>query len=214
MNHETRFEQAWQQLPMVAILRGITPDEAIPMADMLYAAGWRMLEVPLNSPDPLNSIHRLLSHCGDRMLVGAGTVLEVDQVQQLAALGAQLVVSPNCNPEVIRATRAAGMISLPGVQTATECFAALAAGAHGLKFFPAELVPPGAIRALRSVLPSHCKLLPVGGVTPDTMADYVGAGANGFGIGGALYKAGDSVATVRERALRFTEAWQRHKAQS
>lgn len=212
MNNETRFEQAWQQLPMVAILRGITPDEVLPMADMLYEAGWRMLEVPLNSPDPLHSISRLLSHCGDRMLIGAGTVLEEGQVQQLAAIGAQLVVSPNCNPDVIRAARAAGMIALPGVQTATECFTALAAGAHGLKFFPAELVPPGAIRALRSVLPPQSKVLPVGGVTPDSMAEYVAAGANGFGIGGALYKAGDSVARVREQARRFADAWQRHTA--
>lgn len=150
--------------PLVAILRGVTPDMVSEIGEALFAAGITWIEVPLNSPDPLQSIIRLVAKLGDRAVIGAGTVLQVEQVEEVAATGARLIVSPNMNPEIIRLTKAKGMISLPGVFTATECFAALDAGADGLKFFPGDLLGPAGLKALNAVLPSTATTYAVGGV--------------------------------------------------
>ncbi|WP_018153073.1 2-dehydro-3-deoxy-6-phosphogalactonate aldolase [Leeia oryzae] len=207
MNHEQAWQQARDTLPLVAILRGVKPDEVVAIGQVLFDAGWRLMEVPLNSPSPFDSIARLRQAFDGRMVIGAGTVLTAANVQQLAEAGGQLVVAPNMDPAVIRAALKEGMVPLPGVQTATECFAALAAGAKALKIFPAEQVPPATIKALRAVLPASTDVMPVGGVTPDNMAAYVQAGASGFGIGGALYRPGDTAAQVQQRALAFAQAW-------
>ncbi|MCB6182708.1 2-dehydro-3-deoxy-6-phosphogalactonate aldolase [Leeia sp. TBRC 13508] len=185
---DQQFETLFQQMPLIAILRGVTPDDVVPIAQVLYEAGWRIVEVPLNSPSPFASIARLVEAFGDRMLIGAGTVLTVEDVDQVYAAGGQLIVSPNLDVEVVRYTKLKGMVSLPGVQTASECFQALKAGANGLKLFPGEAVSPSVIKALKTVLPKETKLIPVGGVTVENMAGFMSAGADGFGVGGALYK--------------------------
>lgn len=194
------------QMPLVAILRGVTPDEVLDIAEVLYETGWRMVEVPLNSPSPLESIGTLARHFGDHMLVGAGTVLTTLQVREVAEAGGRLIVSPNLDRDVVATTKQLGLYSLPGVQTASECFSALQAGADGLKLFPGEAVTPVIIKALRAVLPSETSLLPVGGITPDNMAAFVTAGANGFGIGSALFRSGMDVQQVKEQALAFADA--------
>ncbi|MAN54990.1 MAG: 2-dehydro-3-deoxy-6-phosphogalactonate aldolase [Paracoccus sp.] len=186
--------------PLIAILRGITPTEALPVAGALIEAGVTRIEVPLNSPEPLDSIARMVTAYGSDALIGAGTVLTPGQVREVAATGARLIVSPNCDPAVIAASKAAGMDSFPGVMTPTEAFAALAAGADGLKLFPGELIGPAGLRAMRVVLPPEVPLFAVGGVSADNMADWHRAGAAGYGIGSALYKPGDSAATVAARA--------------
>ncbi|SCK08989.1 2-dehydro-3-deoxy-6-phosphogalactonate aldolase [Vogesella sp. LIG4] len=197
------LDSAMAQLPLVAILRGVRPDEVLAIAGALYDAGWRMLEVPLNSPAPLESIALLARHFGERMLVGAGTVLSAQQVREVAAAGGRLIVSPNLEREVVTTSKALGLYALPGVQTASECFTALQAGADGLKLFPGEAVTPAIIKALRAVLPPATRLLPVGGITPDNMAAFSAAGASGFGIGSALFKPGMSAAAVGQQAQRF-----------
>ncbi|MFC3533290.1 2-dehydro-3-deoxy-6-phosphogalactonate aldolase [Vogesella facilis] len=202
------LDSAMAQLPLVAILRGVRPDEVIAIAEALYAAGWRMLEVPLNSPAPLDSIALLAQHFSERMLVGAGTVLSAQQVREVAAAGGRLIVSPNLEREVVTSSKALGLYALPGVQTASECFAALQAGADGLKLFPGEAVTPAIIKALRAVLPRATRLLPVGGITPDNMAAFSAAGASGFGIGSALFKPGMSVEQVATQARTFASAMQ------
>jgi 2-dehydro-3-deoxyphosphogalactonate aldolase len=194
-------------LPLIAILRGIQPDEAVPVAEVLLASGFRILEVPLNSPRPYDSIARMIEHAGDRALIGAGTVLTTDQVEQVAATGARLIISPNYNETVIRATKRRNMLSLPGVATPSEGFAALGAGADGLKLFPGEMVTPPVLKAWRAIFPIDALLLPVGGITPETLAGYLAAGANGFGIGSALYKPGYSAPEVGERAQAFVEVY-------
>jgi len=196
-----------QQLPLIAILRGVTPKEIVPVGLALYEAGFRLIEIPLNSPQPLQSISLLAAELGDRALVGAGTVLSVGQVEEVAQAGGRLIVSPNCNPEVIRATRRAGLFSSPGVATPSEGFAALEAGAQVLKLFPAEQFNPSIIKAWRAVFARDIALLPVGGITPAGMAAYVDAGASGFGLGSALYKPGMSAAEVGENAAAFVAAW-------
>ena len=201
-----RLARALHTLPLVAILRGITPDEAVPVGQALVDAGWSLIEVPLNSPRPLDSI-RALVQAFPQALVGAGTVLRADQVRAVAATGAGLIVSPNPQLDVLAEGLRLGLVCLPGVATPTEAFAALAAGAHGLKLFPAEWLPPAGLKAMRAVLPTGTRLLPVGGITPDTMAAYRAAGAAGFGIGSALYKPGMSVAEVAVQARRFADAW-------
>jgi 2-dehydro-3-deoxyphosphogalactonate aldolase len=185
---------------LVAILRGLTPAEALPVGEVLWQAGFRIIEVPLNSPSPLESIH-ILRQSLPQALVGAGTVMTVADVHAVHAAGGQLVVSPNCNVDVIRAALGLGMVCLPGVVTPTEAFAALDAGAQGLKFFPADLVPPSAVKAMRAVLPADCLLIPVGGISPANMTAYLQAGASGFGMGSGLYTAGKSLDAIRQSAI-------------
>ena len=198
--------RAMQALPLVAILRGIAPDEAVAVGRALVDAGWSMIEVPLNSPEPLRSI-AALTRAFPQALVGAGTVLDVAQADAVADAGARLLVSPNCDAAVIGRGLRRGLVCLPGVATPTEAFAALAAGAHGLKLFPAELVTPPVLKAFTAVLPGGTALLPVGGISPGSMAAYRAAGATGFGIGSALYKPGIALAEVALQARRFADAW-------
>jgi 2-dehydro-3-deoxyphosphogalactonate aldolase len=199
---------AWlQPLPLVAILRGLTPQEALSIGGALVEAGFRTLEVPLNSPQPLESIGLLAEAFGDRCLVGAGTVMTPAQVQEIAGVGGKLIVMPHADTQVIAAAKAAGLVCAPGVSTMTEAFAALAAGADALKLFPAEQLPPVVLKAWLSVLPKGTALLPVGGITPDNMDAYLAAGAAGFGIGSALFKPGVDAAEIGRRARAFIAAW-------
>lgn len=193
--------------PLVAILRGIAPDEVGAIGQALMEAGITWIEVPLNSPDPLESIAALVARLGDHAVVGAGTVLSVDEVEAVAAMGARLIVSPNMNPEVIRTTKAKGLISLPGVFTATECFAALQAGADGLKLFPADILGPAGLKALKAVLAPGVTTYAVGGVSVDNLPTWLDAGANGFGLGSWLYRPGSSAADVSARAHAIVEAY-------
>ena len=185
-NTQAAWQGAFRALPLVAILRGITPDEADAVGDALWGAGFRLMEVPLNSPSPLDSIARLARRFPEA-IVGAGTVRSADEVRQVQAAGGRVIVSPHFDAGVVQAAVQQGMVALPGVLTPTEAFAALAAGATGLKLFPAEMVPPGGVKALRAVLPAEVALFTVGGITPANMGEYRAAGANGFGIGSALY---------------------------
>lgn len=194
-------------LPLIAILRGLDPDEAVAVGEALFDAGFRCLEVPLNSPRPLESISRLAERFGDTMLVGAGTVLTPSAVDKVKVAGGRVIISPNANPAVIAYAKAEGMVSLPGVFTPTEAFAALAAGADGLKLFPAEIAGTAGLKALKAVLPKTASIYAVGGVAPETMADWCAAGADGFGIGSALYRPGLSAADVGRRAEAFVAAW-------
>jgi 2-dehydro-3-deoxyphosphogalactonate aldolase len=199
-----------RDLPLIAILRGITPVDAEGAVDTLDAAGWRVIEVPLNSPDALETLKRMVKRAkdrGDKLLIGAGTVLNVSQVDAIAAVGAKLMVSPNCVPDVIRAAKAKGLATAPGVATPTEAFAALDAGADALKMFPGELLPPPAVKAWRAVLPPETLLLPVGGVAPDNIAAYLKAGANGFGIGTSVYKPGMAISEMAARAKALADAF-------
>lgn len=191
------------ECPLIAIVRGVTPDEVVGIGEALYAAGIRIIEVPLNSPDPLTSIERLSAAMGERATVGAGTVLDVADVARVRDAGGQIVVSPGGDVEVIAATVAAGMISAPGYFTPSEAFTALKAGAHALKLFPAEAASPAVVRAQRAVLPIDVPLLVVGGVTPETMTPYLQAGANGFGLGSGVYKPAQAPAEVEAQARRF-----------
>lgn len=202
-----RFAAANARLPLVAILRGITTEEAEEIGLGLYACGFRLIEVPLNSPDPFASIATLRRALPDAALVGAGTVLTTAQLGQLRSCGGELAVMPHADSELIRAAKAHGLLCVPGVATPSEAFAALAAGADALKLFPAELVTPQILKAIRVVLPASTRLLPVGGITPETMKPYVDAGAGGFGLGSALYKPGMSCDQVVARARDFVTAW-------
>lgn len=195
------------ELPLIAIPRGISPDEAVPVGLVLAEAGFRIIEVPLNSPQPLRSIELLARALGARCLVGAGTVTSAAQVAEVARAGGRLIVMPHGDADVIRAAKAQRLWCAPGIATPTEGFAALAAGADALKLFPAELLTPPVLKALRAVFPSDTLFVPVGGITPQGMAAYVAAGAAGFGLGSALYKPGDSSAQVRANADAFVGAW-------
>jgi 2-dehydro-3-deoxyphosphogalactonate aldolase len=200
------WRRAVDTLPLVAILRGITPEEAEPVGDALWQAGWRLLEVPLNSPGPLQSIERMVRRF-PQALVGAGTVRTADEVRQVHDAGGQLVVSPHFDRRVVEAASRLGMVSLPGVMTPSEAFAAIDCGATGLKLFPAETIPPAAVKAMRAVLPADVLLLPVGGIAPDNMAAYRVAGASGFGIGSALYQPARDPQAVGASARAFCDAW-------
>lgn len=189
--------------PLVAILRGLTPGEAPMVGRVLFEAGFRMLEVPLNRPGAIDAIHTLLRNAPDDALVGAGTVLSVQDVDAVKEAGGRLIVSPHCAPDVISHAARLGLIALPGIATPTEAFQALAAGAHGLKLFPAEMIPPAAVKAIKSILPADTPLFPVGGIQPHNMAAYVAAGATGFGIGGSLYQPGIDETAMRRAAEAF-----------
>lgn len=195
------------RLPLVAILRGLEPERAVAVAEVLVSAGLEIIEVPLNSPEPFRSIGAIVAAVGERALIGAGTVLQVDQVDRLADLGAGLVVSPNCNLAVINRTAARGMVALPGVLTPTEMFAALDAGATGLKIFPAELVSPVVVKAVKAVLPPTVPIYMVGGINSENMATYLAAGAAGFGMGGSLFKPGKPLAAIAADAAALVSAY-------
>jgi len=206
MTHRQRFDEAFARFPLIAILRGVQPDEVEAVGEELVAAGFTILEVPLNSPDPLDSIARLARALAGRAVVGAGTVLRVADVAAVAQAGGTLIISPNANPQVVAAAVAAGLVALPGIATPTEAFAALDAGAAALKLFPAEQASPAVLKAMRAVLPNGTRLLPVGGIVADGMAPWLAAGAAGFGLGSALYKPGMSAAQVGENARAFAAA--------
>ena len=203
------IEPFLDRLPLVAILRGVTPDEVVDVSCALVDAGFAIIEVPLNSPNPLESIERLHAKLGEEILIGAGTVTKPAQVKEIAAVGGRLIVMPHCDAEVVRAAKGAGLACIPGIATPTEGFAALANGADALKLFPAELLTPAVLKSMRAVFPSATRFLPVGGITPDAMASYVAAGAAGFGLGGALYRRGDDASRVAANARDFVAAWKR-----
>lgn len=197
------FGRYFAECPLVAIIRGVTPGEAASIAGALHEAGIRIIEVPLNSPEPFESVRRIAASFGDRALVGAGTVLDPAEVARVAEAGGRLVVSPNTNVEVIRATVAAGMVSSPGYFTPSEAFAAIDAGAHAIKLFPAEAASPKVVKAQKAVLPKDLPLIVVGGVTPESIPAWRDAGADGFGLGGALYKPGQDARATLDKARAF-----------
>ena len=186
------FRRYLDQCPLVAIVRGVTPAEAEPIGDAIYQAGIRIVEVPLNSPEPLSSIERLAVKFGEHMLVGAGTVLEPSDVGRVWDAGGRLIVSPDTNIDVIAATAAIGLVSSPGYFTPSEAFAAIRAGATSLKLFPAEAATPAVLKAQLAVIPRDVPILAVGGIKPDNMRPWLDAGASGFGLGGGLYQPGQS----------------------
>ncbi|MCX7348696.1 MAG: 2-dehydro-3-deoxy-6-phosphogalactonate aldolase [Alphaproteobacteria bacterium] len=201
------FEDAAKACGIVAILRGVTPDEVAGLGDALHDAGIRVVEVPLNSPDPFRSIAALAARFQSRMVVGAGTVLDVDSVDRVKSAGGQISVSPDCNPRVIAHAAERGLVPLPGVFTPTEAFAAVRAGARHLKLFPAEAANPRTVKAWKAVLPRDVNIYAVGGVTPANMKDWADAGCAGFGIGSNIYKPGMSADDVGKAARDFVAAW-------
>ena len=192
---------------IIAILRGVQPGEAVGICQEIFDAGIDRIEVPLNSPEPFDSIARIVDALGDRALIGAGTVLSVADVDQVKAAGGRLIVSPDCNSEVISHSKALGLQSFPGVMTPTECFAALRAGADGLKFFPGDMIGPAGLKAIRAVLPKETETYAVGGANPANFKDWIAAGATGFGIGSAIFKPGDSAQEVRAKADAIVAAY-------
>jgi len=205
--HRQAFDDAFARCPLIAILRGVTPDEVEPIGDALVEAGFTILEVPMNSPDPLDSIARLARRFEGRAVVGAGTVLRIQDVEAVGAAGGTLIIAPNANVRVIAAAAERGYVALPGIATPTEAFAALDAGAAALKLFPAEAASPAVLKAMRAILPKDTRVLPVGGIAPELMADWRKAGAAGFGLGSALFAPGMSAADVGARAKTFIETW-------
>ena len=200
--------QTLDTLPLIAILRGLEPENAVAVGEAIVAAGFVCLEVPLNSPRPLESIRRLRDALDGRALVGAGTVLSVEAAHDVAAAGGQIVISPNTNPDVIRAAKTLGLLSIPGFFTPSEAFAALDAGADALKLFPAEVAGPQGLKAVRAVLPAETRVYAVGGVAPDTITTWRKAGASGFGIGSALFAPGRTAIDTGRAAAAFVAAWQ------
>ncbi len=196
------------ELPLIAILRGLKPENAEAVGHALVEAGFRIIEVPLNSPDPFRSIERLAKTMPQNVLIGAGTVLDPQQVNGIRDVGGRLVVMPHADLDVIRRAKEQDLICTPGVATPTEAFAALKAGADAIKIFPAEAIPPAVVKAWRAVLPKDAIVVPVGGIKPDNMKPYVDAGANGFGLGSALFTPAMSVEEIGRRARDFAAAWQ------
>lgn len=203
----TEFPGVLAAMPLIAILRGVRPVEVLAIAEALVGAGIVAIEVPLNSPDPLESIGRLAERFGERALIGAGTVMTTGEVSRIRAAGGRLVVMPHSDPALIGEAKRLGLLAMPGVATPSEAFAALAAGADALKLFPGEALGPAVVKAWRAVLPSELWLLPVGGIEPESLGPYLAAGANGFGIGSALYKAGREVSDIEKRARHFVAAY-------
>jgi len=201
-----KFNAHMDALPLVAILRGLKPEEALEVGQAIVNAGFHILEVPLNSPDPLRSI-QILAEAFPNALVGAGTVTTAQQVRDIKAAGGQIIISPHLDDNVVCEAVNLGLISMPGVATPTEAFRAIALGAHGLKLFPAEMISPSVVKSMRAVLPGHVRLIPVGGIGAHNMADYRQCGASGFGIGSALYAPGKTVQAIGESAAAFVRAW-------
>jgi len=202
----SQFHAHMDSLPLVAILRGLKPEEALDVGQTIVKAGFHILEVPLNSPDPLRSI-QILAAAFPHALVGAGTVTTAQQVRDIKAAGGQIIISPHLDDNVVCEAVNLGLISLPGVATPSEAFRAIALGAHGLKLFPAEMISPAVVKSMRAVLPKHIRLIPVGGIGTHNMADYRNSGASGFGIGSALFAPGKSAQAVGESAAAFVQAW-------
>ncbi len=202
----SNLDNALDHLPLVAILRGLQPTRAIEIGEMLVETGFRVIEVPLNSPEPLQSIESLADRLGDRAIIGAGTVLQPTDISDVASAGGRLIVMPHADPALIRQVDHLGLFCVPGVATPTEAFAALKAGADALKMFPAEAMPPAVVKAWRAVIRPPVRLLPVGGITPDSMASYFDAGASGFGLGSALFKPDLSLSTLAANAEAFVDA--------
>ena len=203
------FRRHFAECPLVAIIRGVTPGEAKAIAGALYEGGIRIIEVPLNSPQPFESIRTIADAYGDRALVGAGTVLHPDDVARVKDAGGRLVVSPNTDIPVIEATVAAGLVSSPGYFTPSEAFDAILAGAHSIKLFPAEAASPKVVKAQKAVLPNAVPLIVVGGVTPESIPEWIGGGADGFGLGGGLYKPGQDTETTLAKARAYVSAVKR-----
>ncbi|WP_286917032.1 MULTISPECIES: 2-dehydro-3-deoxy-6-phosphogalactonate aldolase [Pseudomonas] len=202
------LKQAMAQNGLIAILRGLRPEESVAIGEVLYDAGFRIIEVPLNSPQPFDSIRLLRNSLPADCLIGAGTVLSAEQVQQVKAAGGQLIVMPHSDPVVLKAAKEADLYLAPGVVTPTEAFAALAAGADVLKLFPAESLTPAVVKALLAVLPKGTALVPVGGISPDNMQPFLDAGVAGFGLGSGLFKPGMTVQQVADNAKAYVQAWQ------
>jgi len=207
MTARAMFDAAFARCPLVAILRGVRPDEVEAIGEALVAAGFLIIEVPLNSPDPLTSIARLAKRFAGRAVIGAGTVLSVDAVHSVGEAGGQLIIAPNADPAVIAAAVAAGQVAIPGIATPSEALSALEAGAAALKLFPAEGASPAVLKAMRAILPEGTRVLPVGGIVAQAMAEWRAAGAAGFGLGGALYASGRSADDVGARAREFVAGW-------
>ncbi len=202
----SQFNAHMDNLPLVAILRGLKPEEALSVGQAIVNAGFHILEVPFNSPDPLRSI-QILAEAFPLALVGAGTVTTAQQVRDIKAAGGQLIISPHLDDNVVCEAVNQGLVSMPGIATPSEAFRAIALGAHGLKLFPAEMISPAVVKSMRAVLPTHMKLIPVGGIGIHNMADYRKSGASGFGIGSALFAPGKSAQAVGESADAFVQAW-------
>ena len=206
MSARELFDRHFEPCPLIGIIRGVTPADAVGIGKALLDGGIRIIEVPLNSPEPFASIGAIAEAIGEEALVGAGTVLDPADVQKVTQAGGRIIVSPNMNPAVIAATVEAGMISSPGIFTPTEAFAALEAGAHALKLFPAEAASPAVVKALKAVLPNDVPLIIVGGVTPESIGAWLDAGADGFGLGGGLYRPGQSAEETLAKARAYVAA--------
>ena len=201
------FADAMAALPLVAILRGVKPEEAVAIGEALVAEGFRLIEVPLNSPQPFGSIRLMAKALAGRAVVGAGTVLKTSDVDGVAQAGGTLIVMPHTDAEVVAHAKSKGLTAMPGFATPSEAFAGLKAGADALKLFPAEANPPQVLKAMKAVIPKSVAVLPVGGIVPDSMKAYVDAGAGGFGLGSAIYKPGDAPADTTAKAKAFVAAW-------
>jgi 2-dehydro-3-deoxyphosphogalactonate aldolase len=209
MSALAEFNTAFERLPLIAILRGIRPDEVEAIGEALVEGGFTLIEVPLNSPEPIDSIARLAKRFSGRAVIGAGTVLSEPQVENVRDAGGTMIISPNTNARVIATSVDAGLVSLPGIATPSEAFTALDAGANALKLFPAEGASPAVLKAIRAVLPKDVRVLPVGGIGPETMAPWHKSGAAGYGIGSALYAPGMDADAVLLRAQAFRTAWEK-----